>query len=268
MSAGKKKGKKHEEHADERWLLTYADMITLLMALFIVMWSMANVNTSKFEALSASLKDAFSGKILSGGTSIMATGGSSENQEAAKEDPIAAIRPAVGSASGDGTRTDAAQKETEDLKELKEQIDAWASSHGLSKDVQVELVRRGLIVRVLTDKVLFNSGSATLKPQSADLLDTLSRVLKENVRNPIQVEGNTDNVPVTGRYPSNWELSADRATQVVKALIRRGVWSGRLGAAGYASEHPIATNETPSGRALNRRVEIVVLRKNQVSQGG
>jgi chemotaxis protein MotB len=274
MAAGRKKKGGHEEaHADERWLLTYADMITLLMALFIVMWSMATVNTSKFEALSASLKDAFSGKILSGGEAIMQPGSSSQSQAAAPTPPLPAIKAAEETSAADGK---GAAKETEELEKLKREIDAWTETHGLKRAVETQIARRGLIIRVLTDDVLFESGSAQIKPSADSLLDALSRLLKTQVRNPIQVEGNTDNVPVSGMYPSNWELSTARATTVVRSLIQRGVWSGRLGATGYAAEHPLASNKTEAGRRRNRRVELVVLRKyagggqggQTVTQGG
>ncbi|HWT95097.1 MAG TPA: flagellar motor protein MotB [Solirubrobacteraceae bacterium] len=255
--AGKKKKQHHEEHVDERWLLTYSDMITLLMALFIVMWSMATVNTSKFEALSASLKDAFSGKILPGGEAIMQPGSSSDAEQAPPEDPL----PAIKAQEKTDAASKSATKEDEELKKLKKEIDSWTQTHGLKQQVETQIARRGLIVRVLTDDVLFDSGSATIKPSADGLLDALSKLLKTQVRNPIQVEGNTDNIPVTGQYPSNWELSTARATEVTRNLIRRGVWAGRLGATGYAAEHPIASNRTEAGRKRNRRVEIVVLRK-------
>jgi chemotaxis protein MotB len=134
--------------------------------------------------------------------------------------------------------------------------------------VETTIARRGLVVRVLTDKVLFDSGSAEIKPAAKPLLDALARLLKTQVRNPIQVEGNTDNVPVSGSFPSNWELSTARATAVVRSLIRVGVWPGRLGATGYADRHPIATNATEAGRRRNRRVEIVLLRRYSDGQGG
>src|SRR3712207_4145537 len=154
----KKKGGHEDEHADERWLLTYADMITLLMALFIVMWSMATVNTSKYEALSASLKDAFSGKILPGGQAALQPGSSSEKEKAPQEPPLPTIVPGARS-EGDGKRSDAAQKESEDLEKLKKQIDEYSETHGLSTQLETTIAKRGLVVTVLTDKVLFDSGS-------------------------------------------------------------------------------------------------------------
>jgi chemotaxis protein MotB len=258
----KRKGGHEEEHVDERWLLTYADMITLLMALFIVMWSMATVNTSKYEALSKSLSDAFSGKILPGGESIQQNGGTPSAEPPAPEPPVPTIVPVTDAGEGDGKRSDASEKEADDLKKLKAQIDAWSEEHGLSKEVQTSIAKRGLVVTVLTDRVLFDSGHADLKPASHTLLDALARLLKTTVRNPIQVEGNTDNVPVSGRFPTNWELSTARATSVVRYLIGRGVNPDRLAATGYADRHPLASNATEGGRRRNRRVELVVIRTN------
>jgi chemotaxis protein MotB len=265
---GKRRGGHEAPHADERWLISYADMITLLMALFVVLWSMGVVNTSKFEALSLSLKEAFSGRILPGGEAVVLPGSSSDREKATPEPPLPAIAPTIKASEGDGRRADAAQKEAEDLERLKREIDAWTAANGLDRKVQTSVDRRGLVVRVLTDDVLFSSGSATVRPESDKLLDALSRLLKTQVRNPIQVEGNTDDVPVSGTYPTNWELSTARATAIVRDLIRRGVWPDRLSATGYADRNPIASNATEGGRQRNRRVEIVVLRMNTTGQGG
>ena len=273
MSATKSKKNRrrggHEEaHADERWLISYADMITLLMALFVVLWSMGVVNTSRYEALSASLKDAFSGKILSGGEAVILPGSSSQSEQAAPEPPLPALVPTTDISEGDGQRTDAPQRELEDLERLKREIDEWTSMNGLSREVRATVERRGLVVQVLTDQVLFASGSADIKPRADSLLDALSTLLKTQVRNPIQVEGNTDNVPVHGRFPSNWELSTSRSTAVVRSLIARGVGADRLAAAGYADRNPVASNATEAGRRRNRRVELVVLRQHADGQGG
>jgi chemotaxis protein MotB len=261
-------GDHEDEHPDERWLVSYADMITLLMAMFLVMWSMASVNTTKLDILSRSLREAFSGKILPGGEAVMQPGSSSKAEQASPEPPIPPIQPVTNNAEGDGSRSDAREQEAEDLKKLKKEIDAWVSVHGLEREVESVIARRGLVVRVLTDRVLFESGSAEVKPEADPLLDALAGLLKTQVRNPIQIEGNTDDVPVSGRYPTNWELSTARATAVVRDMIARGVWAGRLAATGYAAQHPIASNATDAGRRRNRRVELVVLRRHQGGQGG
>lgn len=265
-SKRKKKGGHEEEHADERWLLTYADMITLLMALFIVMWSMSVVNAGKFDQLATSLKDGFSGKILPGGQAPLQPGSSDEAEQAAPEPPLPAIMPPGRPTEGDGKRSDAAQVEQQSLEELKKEVDAYAKTNGLEAKLQSKITARGLVVTVLTDKVLFDSGSAQLRAGGDSLLDALARLLKTTVRNPIQVEGNTDNVPVSGQFPTNWELSTARASAVVRELIADGVNPDRLTAAGFADRHPIASNASEAGRQRNRRVELVVIRTN--GQGG
>jgi chemotaxis protein MotB len=266
---GRRRGGGHEEeHADERWLVSYADMITLLMAMFLVMWSMATVNVSKLDVLSRSIREAFSGRVLPGGEAVMQPGPTSKSEKNTPEPPIQSIQPVTNDAEGDGSRTDAGQQEAEDLKKLKREIDGWVSTHGLEREVESTIARRGLVVRVLTDHVLFASGSADIKPAADPLLDALAGLLKTQVRNPIQIEGNTDDVPVSGRYPTNWELSTARATAVVRDMIARGVWAGRLSATGYAAQHPIASNASEAGRRRNRRVELVVLRRHQGGQGG
>jgi chemotaxis protein MotB len=154
-----------------------------------------NVNTSKYEALSLSLKDAFSGNILPGGEAIIQPGSASSSETAAPQPPIPTIVPVTAGSASDAQRSDAPAKEVEDLERLKREIDEWTEMHGLSREVKTTVERRGLVVQVLTDKVLFESGSADVKPGSQELLDALARLLKTQVRNPIQVEGNTDNVP-------------------------------------------------------------------------
>src|SRR5919201_1381833 len=213
---------------EERWLLTYSDMITLLMALFMVLFSISSVNTSKYTQLQKSLQDAFSGRILSGGKAINKT------------------------------------KDDAEFKRIKQRIDAYARKHGLSKQLQTSIARRGLVVRLLTDKVVFDPGQAVLKPPAVPVLTGVAHALNVDKTHPILVEGHTDNVPISGsQFPSNWELSTARASVVVRYLIHAGIDKFRLGAAGYANLYPVASNSTDIGRSKNRRVEIVLLRQDQ-----
>jgi len=145
----------------------------------------------------------------------------------------------------------------------KAQIDAYAQAHGFGNAVQTTVSRNGLTIRVLTDKLLFDSGDATLKPAGLPLLTKVAQLLNVERTHPITVAGHTDNQPIaTGQYHTNWQLSTDRATNVVLYLISQGVTPTRLGAAGYADLHPIASNATAAGRAENRRVEITLQRIN------
>ena len=262
-------GESHENH--ERWLLTYSDMITLLMALFIVMFAISNVNKAKFESLQQTLQEAFSGKILPGGTAIQQSGGTDESDESVPEPPIPAMAPAHEEGDHGEDEDDAleALKEEQDFEALKRKLDAYARRHGLQDDLQTTIERRGLVIRLLTDRVLFDSGKAELKPRARPILDHIARLLVIDRRHPVVVEGHTDNVPIHNPvYPSNWELSGARASRVVRYLIGRGVRAGRMEATGFADRHPVSTNRTAAGRRRNRRVEIVLTRLTDWRQGG
>jgi chemotaxis protein MotB len=237
----------------ERWLLTYADMITLLLALFVVLFSISAVNISKFKTLKETLEQAFSPHILSGGGSIIPNGGS-EAAEHKAEAAIAALHAKQAGAAG-------LQAEEEQFRRLKEKLDAYAHEHGFSAAIETTITARGLVIRLLTDHVLFESGSATLKAEATPLLAEISHLVNLDRSHPISVEGNTDDVPIsTSQFPSNWELSVARATGVVRFMIGHGVAARRLEASGVAGERPIAPNSTESGRTRNRRVEIALLR--------
>jgi chemotaxis protein MotB len=260
-----------EEHEnEERWLVSFADMMTLLMTLFIVMFAISSVNTSKFDKLSKSLSEALSGKVVTGGESIQETGATQEKEVASPELPIPAIQPVIESKQSDDrtSRGDqsAAQREEEEFKKLKQQIDQYAREHGLEATLQTTITRRGLVVRLLTDRVLFASGQAQLQPASIGLLTKLGRLLVAEVRHPIAVEGHTDNHPInSAQFPTNWELSTARATQVVRFFIREQVAPRRLQAVGVAAQRPLVSNSSESGRSRNRRVEIVLMRLNAPS---
>src|SRR4051794_12704372 len=257
---GSRRRRAHAEaENEERWLLTYADMITLLMALFMVLFSITSVNKSKLDVLTRSLQEAFSGKIMSGGKSIRSAGANPDSHSApTAEPPIPAIAPLLEKQQERTRQANGGQdgKEQDDFRRLKQQIDAYARAHGLARTVQTTIAQRGLVIRLLTDRVLFDSGQADLKPQAKPLLTRIAGLLQAERRHRIQVEGHTDSVPIRGSvFPTNWELSTSRAARVVRFLIDGGVPAGRLGAAGYAALHPIATNGTAAGRSRNRRVE-------------
>jgi chemotaxis protein MotB len=251
---------------DERWLLTYADMITLLMALFIVMFAISSVNQSKFDQLSQSLKEAFSGKVIPGGESVLQTGGSETGHETPKvQPPVPAIQPMIQKEFEKETKKQAAAQGNEDeqFRQTKRDLDAYAEQNGLKSKLETEITRRGLVIRLLTDGVLFDSGEAKIKPRAIPVLKKIAGLLQVDNEHPINVEGHTDNVPISSsQYPTNWELSTARASSVVRLLISENAPAGRLGAVGYAQLHPIASNGTAAGRSRNRRVEIVLLRVN------
>ena len=275
QGGGRRRATHHapEHENEERWLLTYADMITLLMTLFMVLFAISSINTTKFEQLSKSLAEAISGKIVQGGPNIQESGATESTQESSPEPPIPAIQPVIKTAgSADDRRAAAAQtksaaeREEEDFRKLKQQLDAYAREHGLQHSLQTTVARRGLVIRLLTDRVLFASGQAHLEPSSTELLTALARLLVTEVRHPIVVEGHTDSRPInSARFPTNWELSTARATQVVRFFIRHDVAPRRLQAAGVGAQRPVASNSNDSGRSRNRRVEIVLVRLNTSS---
>jgi chemotaxis protein MotB len=263
----KRRGPAADHENEERWLLTYADMITLLMALFMVMFSIANVNKSKLESLSQSLQEAFSGKILPGGKSIQQNGAQEKPQTPSPTPPIPAITPLVSDASRQEAQAQVRQ-EQDDFQRIKRDVDQYAKSHGLSSKIQSTITQRGLVIRLLTDKVLFDSGQAQLKPQSGPLLTQVAHLMRLAPGHDVMVEGHTDSVPISGSmYPTNWELSTARASRVVRYLVDHGARTLRMGASGYAALHPIASNTTPAGRSRNRRVEIVLLRSKDGAVG-
>jgi chemotaxis protein MotB len=267
---GRRGGHAGEHENEERWLLTYADMLTLMFALFMVLYSISSVNISKYQTLQQSLKSAFSGSILSGGKSIIQSGSSStaaHSPSAADVPSIVPLTPSIpkpvdttaAQISKAMLAQAAAQHEQSSFVKLKQELDSYARSHGFANEVDTIIQRQGLVVRVLTDKLLFDSGSATLQSAGAPLLQEVARLLNVDTKHPITVEGNTDNQPIhSSQFPSNWELSTDRATTVVRYLIAHSVAEQRLSAAGYAALHPVVSNATAAGRAKNRRVDIVL----------
>jgi len=274
--AGRRNRKAHkEEESSERWLLTYADMITLLMALFMVLFSISSVNISKYQTLQRSLRAAFSGNILPGGKSIAQPGATANSSHAPTSIDVQAIVPvtaatasslqsssthgsASGSSSAQAAQTAAAQQQ-QLFAHIKAQLDHYAAAHGFSNQVKAIIEARGLDIKVLTDQLLFPSGQASLDARSTPLLGEIAALVNIDQKHPVDVEGNTDNVPIrSAQFPSNWELSTARASTVVRFLISHGVGPMRMTATGNADQHPRDSNLTASGRAQNRRVEIVL----------
>jgi chemotaxis protein MotB len=279
MAAGRRR--RHggaEEGSNERWLLTYADMITLLMALFMVLFSISSVNISKYQTLQKSLKAAFSGNILPGGKAVAQQGATDNSAQVPSSVELQAIEPvktegsaslqnstahgaASSTAAAAAARAAAAQRQAAEFARIKAQLDAFAASHGFASSVKTTIEARGLVIRVLTDDLLFASGQAVLNSRANGLLGEIAKLLNVDETHPISVEGNTDNVPIhSSVYPSNWELSTARASTVVRFLIAHAVSPTRLTATGNAEQHPVDGNATAAGRARNRRVEIVMRR--------
>lgn len=230
---------KHEEHENhERWLVSYADFITLLFAFFVVMYSVSSVNEGKYRTVSDSIKAALN-PIATPPASALAFS-------------IGHQRPTLMTQNLPGNKELAISKMRELVKGIKQnsQFDF----------LQMHEKVNGDIVITIPDQVLFNSGEAAIKPEALPFLEGLSLAMIELNRH-VRVEGHTDNVPIrTSTFPSNWELSAARAVIVVRVLSELyNVPADHLAALGYGDSRPVAENLTREQRAKNRRVEIIIL---------
>jgi len=249
--------KKHhaEEHVNhERWLVSYADMITLLMVLFVVLYAMGQTDKSKLEQLRTSLQRAFSVEVLRG-TEATSLRGSSGESLIPPPVPLAITQEII--AMTGVTTPD--PRMTSTLHEVREALIQVPIPSETSGSVEVGASREGIVIS-LAGNMLFDSGKSDLKPRGMTLLDTLAERLR-TMPNEIRVEGHTDNIPIaTPLYPSNWELSSARATTVGRYLAEHSeIAPQRLIAAGYGEFRPVAPNDTREGRARNRRVDLVVL---------
>lgn len=232
-SRKRSKEQKLETAGMMRWLLTYADMITLMLALFIILFAMSTISRVKVQEFA---------KLVSAGF---------DNSWTVNQPP-----------SG-GTSGTKSQQSSSSVPQIEKQLQKFVAQKQLQSRVQVHLDHRGLVVTLLSDKSFYNSGSARLRPETKKILDQIAKFLNKN-RNLIRVEGNTDNVPIrTAKYPTNWNLSAARAVNVVRYLVANDhVEPTRLSAAGNGKYHPRTDNSTPQGRQENRRVDIVLLNAN------
>ena len=248
--AGRKRKGHEEEHENhERWLVTYADMLTVLMALFIVLFALSVVDKAKFEKFAEGLNgDLGNGaSLLSGGPGLQQAG----------DTPID-LQAAITALDEKQSRQQAASQERDDLERARQKILAALVAKGMEDEVRFELDERGLVVTVVTDDVLFALGSATLRPKGSAVLDAIAPAL-EALPNQVTVEGHTDDLPISGRFASNWELSTERATSVLRYLLdSHHVPAKRMSAAGYADQRPLNPNVSAAARSANRRVEVIV----------
>jgi chemotaxis protein MotB len=253
-------------------------MMTLLFAVFVVLFAISSTNISKVKVLQQSLQEAFSGPVLSGGRAIQETGDTSNGQRAASNRPVPALTPAEAVKAAMQTTKDSAQgakeasvvataaaklaaKEEQDFAALKRRIDKLVKKAGIGGKVSTSVSARGLKVRLLTDKLFFDSGSAVIKAGGFVTLGAIGGIIARERKHPVEVEGYTDARPIaTSAYPSNWQLSGARAGAVIQRIIRAGVGARRVSLGGHAAQVPVASDATATGRARNRRVEIVLTR--------
>lgn len=242
-----------EEHDNlERWLVSYADFITLLFAFFVVMYAISSINEGKYRVMSDSLVSAFRESPKSEKLIEMATKHPELMSGSGK--PIGKMlqQPQMDAATGE--RAKAAERMKKVAKNVLDVLQPLVREGR----VRVTQSPRGVTVEI-SASVLFRSGEAILQPQSLESLSAVARVLSQ-VENPVQVEGHTDNVPINSlSFPSNWELSSARAGSVVRLFTELGVPAARMVAIGYADNRPVDTNATAEGRGRNRRVNVLIL---------
>ncbi|WP_448621092.1 flagellar motor protein MotB [Geodermatophilus sp. URMC 65] len=271
---GRRRGKKHEEEEHEnheRWLVSYADMMTLLLVLFVVLFAMSQVDKTKFAALAKGLSASFGGPVtvqpgptpegsvldgLPGAIDIASAIAPDQTVQQAEVD-AAAAQAALAEAQQVAAE---AQAEYQDLSEVRERIEAALAAAGHAGAARFEIDERGLVVHIVADQVLFDAEQAVLRPEGRQLLDALAPTLRD-LPNSLGVEGHANHLPVTpgGPWPSNWELSAYRATTVVRYLTTDGVPGARMVANGYSDTRPLIPPTDPNSISVNRRVDVVVL---------
>jgi len=297
------KGKRHEEHEEheehvnhEAWVIPYADMLTLLMCLFLVLFAIGRTDESKAKLAAQSIKSQLDGtgpvvalggegdKPIIGGNGVLDNTGAAVPTTAmggldpfivsprtppptdetgdttAGDETTTTTSPGDRALADEAAETAESQFAVQSLEAVEQFLQAAAAANGIGDQLGFSLEARGLVLTIVTDQVLFEAGQAALQSSGVTILDLVSTALAE-IPNRISIEGHTDSRPIsTSRFPSNWELSTARATSVLRYLIDVHHLDGaRLSAAGYADTRPIDDNATAAGAVRNRRVEIVVL---------
>lgn len=238
------RNRKHRKHAkeeiNETWLLPYADMLTLLLALFIVLFSMSSIDAQKFRDIAQSLSTVFNS-----GTGVMDY-----------PSPNEVIVPANGSGKEDEL---AAKAELESLREMQERIDKYIQENNLENRLSTKLSGEGLQITIL-DNALFDSGSAEIKDKAYKLGVEISNLIVSDPPRYVTISGHTDNVPIHNEnYKSNWHLSVMRAVNFMEVLLENPkIQPEYLNAKGHGEHKPIAPNDTEENRAKNRRVEVLI----------
>jgi chemotaxis protein MotB len=243
--ARKKRGKPTEHEASEAWLLPYSDLLTLLLALFITLFAMSQTDEKKV----ADMAQAFTSAFNAGGPSFFDKAGPSESRYA--EMP-----------SDEDRGNSAYIAENQQLEQVKKQLDQYIEQNHLKEQLSTELTEDGLMIRI-KEKALFPSGSAELVPESQKIGPIIAGLLVP-LAERVVISGHTDNVPIsTARYPSNWELSSQRALNFMKFIMAQDgrLNPARFSAVGYSEYHPVASDDTEEGRVQNRRVEVLIARK-------
>ena len=271
-----KRGEHHEEHIDETWLIPYADLLTLLLALFIVLYALVVQDIKKFEeqliAFSAAFRDGL-GILTNKSNSppiqeipdIRARNKTDSEQNRSKEDEKSVTDQQT-------KKEDAQQQQIKEeqiqLEQLKQKIDKYIKDNNLKADLDTKLDKDMLLITI-RDNALFSSGQAAIKPEAQKLAVAMAKLLSNYQQYEMIVAGHTDNQPINTReFPSNWDLSAKRSLNFMTYLFKTGeVKEDRFSSVGYGEFRPIASNTTDDGRKKNRRVEIQIMRNFKSGTG-
>ncbi|MCA1055946.1 flagellar motor protein MotB [Rossellomorea aquimaris] len=255
----KRRKKKHDdEHMDESWLIPYADLLTLLLALFIVLYASSSVDAEKFNELSKAFN-----QVFTGGTGIMEyqspVDPPEQSEEVAKAGAVKNQEDQDGMSKEEIDRQ-AFLKDQEELKEIQKKVNEYIKTNHLELQFVTKLTDEGLLLTI-RDNVLFDSGSADVHSTDLDVARELSDLLVMNPPRNIIISGHTDNVPIrNAQFDSNWELSVMRAVNFMKLILENKDLNPRwFSAKGFGEYEPIGDNATAAGRALNRRVEVLIL---------
>jgi len=237
----------------DRWLVSYADFITLLFSFFVVMYAFAKADQQKQAQVAQAIESAF--KDMGAFSAAARNSAQSPNSAA-----VAAAMTAVMSAN-----TLTAGDVKLDLDRIQRELSLALAKQVATNAVSIHMGRDGLVIS-LREAGFFASGSATPKPEALPTLREIAETLGRTIYD-VRVEGHTDNVPIHNeQFGSNWELSTARATSIARLFLAlNAIPPDRLSAAGYAEFHPVAPNDTPEGRALNRRVDLVVMPRTSVN---
>ncbi|RAK22471.1 chemotaxis protein MotB [Anoxybacillus vitaminiphilus] len=241
-----KKKKHHDEnHIDETWLIPYADLLTLLLALFIVLFASSQLDSKKFQQLARSFNSA-----LAGGTGVLEFPSPLDEEQ----------KQSLNREDQQNNQTQQPAYEKKELQQVQGKINQYIQHENLTGQLKTTLTEEGLLVTILND-VLFDSGSAEVRPQDRKLAKEISRLLVMNPPRSIIISGHTDNVPIhNSQFSSNWELSVMRAVNFMSLLLENKQLDPRwFSAKGYGEYKPVASNDTEEGRKKNRRVEILIV---------
>jgi chemotaxis protein MotB len=238
--------------SQDRWLVSYADFVTLLFAFFVVLYASAQMDRQRAVRLSDAIRSAFQQLGVFQNNAAQA-GGAPDSLPTPKH-PAAPEAPPIAARNNSSP---------EEFNAIRTELESALANEIKHNDVALHLEPDGLVVS-LREMGFFDSGSASIKPGAENAFGRVARILRAH-SSSVRIEGHTDNVPIhTSQFASNWELSTARATGLVKSLIEQyGLSADRLSAAGYAEFHPVSNNNSIQGRQLNRRVDVVILRPSK-----